>query len=85
MAARSDRANEYNAALAARIRAAIASVEDDIRTMPQAETEAALAAALGDDRRVLGPRGIRSTVRHIKDPLWSLKHPLKARRERRST
>ncbi|MBM7517664.1 hypothetical protein [Nocardioides nitrophenolicus] len=85
MAGGPERANEYAAALAARIRAAIISVEDDLRSMPQAEAEEILAAALGADAPVLGTLGIRRTVRHVKDPLWILKHPLRSRRELRDS
>jgi hypothetical protein len=80
---RDDHLDAYAEALAERIRTTIESVRDEVRDLPQDQAGDRLTEALGSDQGVLGERGIRSAVRHLKDPLWSLKHPLKARRERR--
>lgn len=68
-------------ALARRIRAAIAAVKGEIRGLPPDQAEARLSAALGADHRVLGPQDLRRLVRHIQDPWWGVKHPLRSWRE----
>lgn len=83
MSAEGPSIDELAEATARRIRAAIASVKDEVRRLPQAQAETRLSAVLGDDRRVLGSRGVKQVVRHIQDPWWSVKHPLLALREAR--
>lgn len=73
----------YSADLGIRIRAAVASVKDEIRHAPQDEAEARMVEALGADAWVFSPLALTRLVRHVKDPLWSVKHPIRSWRELR--
>jgi len=69
--------------IALRVRATIKRVKPEVRTLPPAEAETVLSAALGADRSIFRARVISRLVRHLQDPWWSVKHPVQSMRELR--
>ncbi|HLN75806.1 MAG TPA: hypothetical protein VK204_02100 [Nocardioidaceae bacterium] len=74
-----DRAQHHAAA----VRAAMRSVRREVRGLPLDAATERLTRALRERDVYVPPSQLRSLARHLADPWWLLKHPIRGRRELR--